>query len=140
VVTGGEVLLPPPAAGGVLASWQGGLTSRPEPRASTRDPARRAESGPALSGSGLTPAPNAGSGGTRAAYGVSCPRKGRAPLANVIAGRRVASARRGCLDRMLITGERHLDWSLMSTPVTAAPAGPAGAPHPAVRIRLSASG
>jgi hypothetical protein len=32
----------------------------------------------------------------------------RSPRANAIAERWIASARRGCLDRMLITGERHL--------------------------------
>ncbi len=32
----------------------------------------------------------------------------QAPRANPIAERWIASARRGCLDRMLITGERHL--------------------------------
>jgi putative transposase len=32
----------------------------------------------------------------------------QAPRANAIAERWIASARRGCLDRMLITGERHL--------------------------------
>lgn len=35
-----------------------------------------------------------------------------APRANAIAGRWIASARRECLDRMLITGERHLRLAL----------------------------
>jgi hypothetical protein len=33
---------------------------------------------------------------------------GQAPRANAIAGRWIGSARRECLDRILITGERHL--------------------------------
>ena len=37
----------------------------------------------------------------------------RAPRANAIAERWIASARRECLDRMLITGERHL-WPVLS--------------------------
>jgi putative transposase len=40
----------------------------------------------------------------------------RAPRANAIAERWIASARRECLDRMPVTGERHLRLVLGSTP------------------------
>jgi putative transposase len=42
----------------------------------------------------------------------------RAPRANAIAERWIASARRECLDRMLVTGKRHLRLVLGSTPIT----------------------
>jgi hypothetical protein len=62
----------------------------------------------------------------------------RAPRANAIAGRRIASARRECLDRILITGERHLRLVLSEHAVTLA--GRTGhcarARLPGVRIRL----
>jgi putative transposase len=64
----------------------------------------------------------------------------RAPRANAIAGRWIASARRECLDRMLITGERHLrlvlggyiDHCNLHRPHRTLHQGPpAGRPHPA---------
>jgi putative transposase len=63
----------------------------------------------------------------------------RAPRANAIAERWIASARRECLDRMLITGERHLrlvlgeyaDHYNLHRPHRALQQGPpAGHPHP----------
>jgi hypothetical protein len=50
----------------------------------------------------------------------------QAPRTNAIAERWIASARRGCLDRMLITGERHLRWFFMTTPITATLTGRTG--------------
>jgi transposase InsO family protein len=66
----------------------------------------------------------------------------RAPRANAIAERWIASARRECLDRMLITSERHLrlvldeyaDHYNMHRPHRALQqAAPAGRPHPPAR-------
>ena len=72
----------------------------------------------------------------------------RAPRANAIAERWVGSARRECLDRMLITGERNLrlilseyldhyntcrpHWTLNQNP----PAGPTHAPAPGANVRV----
>ena len=72
----------------------------------------------------------------------------RAPRANAIAERWIASARRECLDRMLITGERHLRLVLSEyldhyntcRPHRALhqspPAGPAHAPVPGADVRV----
>ena len=54
----------------------------------------------------------------------------RAPRANAIAERGIASARRECLDRMLITGERHLRLVLCEY-VDHSPAAPDAAAKPA---------
>ncbi|HEY6792097.1 MAG TPA: integrase core domain-containing protein [Trebonia sp.] len=72
----------------------------------------------------------------------------RAPRSNAIAERWIASARRECLDRMLITGERHLrlvldehaDHYNSHRPHRALHQGPpAGRPHPpapGARVRV----
>ena len=63
----------------------------------------------------------------------------RAPRANAIAGRWIASARRECLNRMLITNERHLrlvlgeyadHYNLHRPHRTLQQSPPAGRPHP----------
>ena len=63
----------------------------------------------------------------------------RAPRANAIAERLIASARRECLDRMLITGERHLrpvldeyvdQYNVYRPHRALRQAPPAGRPHP----------
>jgi putative transposase len=63
----------------------------------------------------------------------------QAPRANAIAGRWIASARRECLDRMLVIGERHLQLVLaeyadhynLHRPYRALQQSPpAGRPHP----------
>ena len=65
----------------------------------------------------------------------------QAPRANAIAERWIASARRECLDRMLITGERHLRLVLgeYADHYNAPPAAPDAAARtrpPGARIRL----
>jgi hypothetical protein len=53
----------------------------------------------------------------------------QAPRMNAIAGRWIASARRECLDRMLITGERHLRLVLSEYADHCNPHRPHRAPH-----------
>jgi putative transposase len=72
----------------------------------------------------------------------------RASRANAIAERWIASARRGCLDRMLITGERHLRLVLGEyidhydthrphrTPQQRPPAGRSHPPAPNANVRV----
>jgi putative transposase len=72
----------------------------------------------------------------------------RAPRANAIAERWISSARRECLDRMLITGERHLRLVLseyaehynVHRPHRAlCQSPPAGRDHPPLRTRMPGS-
>jgi putative transposase len=64
----------------------------------------------------------------------------QAPRANAIAERWIASARRECLDRMLITGERHPHLVLgeYADPLQHPPAAPDTTPEPAIRTPGSA--
>ncbi len=63
----------------------------------------------------------------------------RMPRANAIAEHWIASARRECLDRMLITGERHLRLALgeYADQLQHPPPAPSTPPEPACRTRAS---
>ena len=63
----------------------------------------------------------------------------RAPRANAIAERWIGGARRECLDRMLITSERHLQLVLSehARPLQHPPTAPGAAAEPARRARTS---
>jgi putative transposase len=72
----------------------------------------------------------------------------RAPRANAIAERWISSARRECLDRMLITGERHLrlvlseyveHYNVHRPHRTLGQSPPAGRNHPSLWVRMSGS-